>query len=376
MAPPTEEAKPAASAPAEEAKAAEPEVVPPSAEEAKPTASAPAAVPVVEEELPPLVRYRDAQLDGMVTGGQIKPEQAARYKELRHFKRRNKPKGHSAVGRHHLYADRMRELDELDRTITTATSSAAITRIESTLTRVDDRTEATLDEVIQLRAEIAKVVGVVCPPALDKNDPVDVETASREAADLRIKQRLTQERLNVVRPIAKGLEQSAIRSGASGVLRSIKVRVGRSSTVIANVSGTTTIAQIETRFRAAAGSTNEGDKIVFKFGDHVLVPADSLGTCGLSDKATIEAVISRELTSIQVKSRGRDPIELEVEAADTVTNVKAKIQTAWGIPPDHQQLKCGGISLESGTIAATPQGAVFVLTKIKSKGGKGGKDVD
>ena len=42
MAPPTEEAKPAASAPAEEAKAAEPEVVPPSAEEAKPATEAPA----------------------------------------------------------------------------------------------------------------------------------------------------------------------------------------------------------------------------------------------------------------------------------------------------------------------------------------------
>ena len=54
MAPPAEEAKPAASAPAEEAKAAEPEV----AEEAKPVAEAPAEaakpeVPEIAEEAKP-----------------------------------------------------------------------------------------------------------------------------------------------------------------------------------------------------------------------------------------------------------------------------------------------------------------------------------
>jgi hypothetical protein len=46
-APPAEEAKPAASAPAEEAKAAEP-VVPPAAEEAKPNAEAPAEEAMVK----------------------------------------------------------------------------------------------------------------------------------------------------------------------------------------------------------------------------------------------------------------------------------------------------------------------------------------
>ena len=121
----------------------------------------------------------------------------------------------------------------------------------------------------------------------------------------------------------------------------------------------------ETRFQAAADSTSEGDTIVFKFGDRVLSPAESL------DKATVEAVIERVLTSISVKSRGRDPIELEVKAADTINDVKAKIQTVWGIPLDQLPLTCGGASLDSGTLAAVPHGAVFGLTKSKGKGGKG-----
>ena len=145
-----------ATAPAEEAKAEETSVVAPPADEAPPSADAPAAGPVFVEELPPLVRYRDAQLDGMVTGGQIKPEQAARYKELRRFKRQNKPKDNSAVERHTLYADRLRELDELDRTITKATSTAATTRIESMLTRVDDRTEAIEKQVAEMHTVMIK----------------------------------------------------------------------------------------------------------------------------------------------------------------------------------------------------------------------------
>ena len=149
-------APPTAEAPAEDAKAEETSVVAPPADEAPPSADAPAAGPVFVEELPPLVRYRDAQLDGMVTGGQIKPEQAARYKELRRFKRQNKPKDNSAVERHTLYADRLRELDELDRTITKATSTAATTRIESMLTRVDDRTEAIEKQVAEMHTVMIK----------------------------------------------------------------------------------------------------------------------------------------------------------------------------------------------------------------------------
>ena len=69
--------------------------------------------------------------------------------------------------------------------------------------RIKDAAEATFDNVVQLRADMAKVVGVVCGDPVDQNDPVDVEMAISEASNLRVKQRLVQERLKVVGPIAK-----------------------------------------------------------------------------------------------------------------------------------------------------------------------------
>jgi hypothetical protein len=172
----------------------------------------------------------------------------------------------------------------------------------------------------------------------------------KEASDLRIGQRLRQERLNVIRPLAQNIQNTQAAGGKPRAINSIKVKIGRASRKIENLTDSSTLTQVKERLRAIIGVPAE-HRIDLNLGDGRWSVDDgrSLSDAGVTLGSTIEAVIVEPLTRINVKPHAKDPITLEAKATDTIADVKAKVQETAGTPVDRQILKFGRVTLEDSS---------------------------